>query len=212
MKNTADGRSTRWDTHRLKRRLTLIESVIDAIEIDGPEISIEQISERVGMARPLLYRHFADRSALQDAVVSHAASLLLGAFAPIWANHANIGSLVTPTVQGYFAWVLRHPNVSRYCLHHSSPLSAHSLRTIIAQRLSEIFQAYFGTHGMTQTSADILAISLVGMAEAAAHWWLAHPESIRVEALAVQTGHAVFAVLQAHLVQIGIVISDDGVL
>ncbi len=69
-----DGRSTRWDPHRRRRRLAIITAAIEAIGEFGPEASTAQIAERAGVPRTHVYRHFEGKQALDLAVSSHVAA------------------------------------------------------------------------------------------------------------------------------------------
>lgn len=211
MQNTEDGRSSRWDSHRQTRRVELIESAIEAIEAEGPDVRIEQIAERAGLARPLLYRHFEDRSGLQSAIISYATNSLLETLSPQLRPEAVApGQLIKPALATYFAWVGAHPNLSRYCLRHSDAASVESLRTVIAQQLSAIFSVFFGEFGMTSVAASFLATGIAGLTEANAMWWLEDNDKMTLDLLAEQTGRQIFAILQNRLAELNVDLQDDG--
>ncbi|MDQ3576647.1 MAG: TetR/AcrR family transcriptional regulator [Actinomycetota bacterium] len=64
----ADGRSTRWDAHKLQRRLEILDAAVAAIEQDGPHVGVKQIAERVGLPRSVVYRHFTGRADLDEQI------------------------------------------------------------------------------------------------------------------------------------------------
>lgn len=63
-----DGRNTRWDAHRRKRRNELIRSARAAVHIIGPTVSMEEIANHAGTSKSVFYRYFEDKQGLQQAV------------------------------------------------------------------------------------------------------------------------------------------------
>ena len=61
---TRDGRSTRWDPHRRRRRAAIIDAAVTAIEEYGPDALTAQIAEKAGVPRTHVYRHFEGKHAL----------------------------------------------------------------------------------------------------------------------------------------------------
>ncbi len=72
-----DGRSTRWDEHRERRRADLVAATLRAIRVHGASVGMDDIAAVAGTSKPVFYRHFDDRAGLYRAVVAHVDEVLL---------------------------------------------------------------------------------------------------------------------------------------
>jgi AcrR family transcriptional regulator len=63
-----DGRSARWDRHRIERRRELIRAARHAVHRLGPDASMEDIAAAAGTSKPVFYRYFGDKAGLQQAM------------------------------------------------------------------------------------------------------------------------------------------------
>ena len=62
-----DARSERWREHRKKVRAEIVDAAFRSIDRLGPELSLREIAEEAGTAKPKIYRHFTDKSDLFQA-------------------------------------------------------------------------------------------------------------------------------------------------
>jgi len=74
-----DRRRTRWAAHRKERREELIKAAIEAFFQHGPDVDMAQVAAVAGVSKPVLYRYFADKSQLWQAVGQEAAVLAITA-------------------------------------------------------------------------------------------------------------------------------------
>ena len=65
---TPDGRSSRWDGHRLARREELVEATLHAIREHGARVGMEEVAATARTSKTVFYRHFTDRAGLYLAV------------------------------------------------------------------------------------------------------------------------------------------------
>ena len=65
-----DGRQARWDKHNQERRQVILDAAIAVVEAGEPgaEFHVQQIADRAGLSRTVVYRHFADRADLDQAI------------------------------------------------------------------------------------------------------------------------------------------------
>src|SRR5690606_41176380 len=71
-----DARTQRWAAHRVKVRADFVDAAFRALGEVGPEVSMGEIAKAAGAAKPKLYRHFADKADLYDAIVDRMRDLL----------------------------------------------------------------------------------------------------------------------------------------
>ncbi|MBD5832236.1 TetR/AcrR family transcriptional regulator, partial [Janibacter melonis] len=77
-----DARSERWREHRKKVRNEIVDAAFRAIDRLGPELSVREIAEEAGTAKPKIYRHFHDKSDLFQAIGERLRDMLWTAIFP----------------------------------------------------------------------------------------------------------------------------------
>ncbi|HSF97675.1 MAG TPA: TetR/AcrR family transcriptional regulator [Ornithinibacter sp.] len=66
--SSPDGRSSRWDEHRLARRSELVEATLLAIRTHGARVGMDEVAATARTSKTVFYRHFTDRAGLYTAV------------------------------------------------------------------------------------------------------------------------------------------------
>lgn len=93
------------------RARELARAARELLEADGPEgLSMRRLAERVGVTAPSVYKHFADKSALEHAVISEAFAELAWDFA---AAIAGAGDPLAALGAEYRRFALAHPHLYR---------------------------------------------------------------------------------------------------
>ena len=77
-----DARSERWREHRKKVRSEIVDAAFRAIDQLGPDLSLREIAEEAGTAKPKIYRHFTDKSDLFQAIGERLRDMLWVAIIP----------------------------------------------------------------------------------------------------------------------------------
>src|SRR6202035_4792585 len=77
-----DARSERWREHRKKVRSEIVDAAFRAIDRLGPDLSVREIAEEAGTAKPKIYRHFTDKSDLFQAIGQRLRDMLWAAVFP----------------------------------------------------------------------------------------------------------------------------------
>src|ERR1700758_34994 len=77
-----DARSERWREPRKKVRSEIVDAAFRAIDRLGPELSLREIAEEAGTAKPKIYRHFTDKSDLFQAIGEGLRDMLWAAVFP----------------------------------------------------------------------------------------------------------------------------------
>jgi AcrR family transcriptional regulator len=178
-----DGRSTRWAGHRARRRAEFVEAALITIEREGPDARVNSITAELGVNRPALYRHFADRADLDRAVADRVADLLVEALAPRLRVDHDVDSAISGALDAYVDWVLTHPHLYEFVRGRREPgLSDSAISRVkhtVVGRTAAIARDYLVATGSAEPAvADTLATGLVGMAEAAIDRWRREPAGL----------------------------------
>ena len=112
-----DARSERWREHRKKVRSEIVDAAFRAIDRLGPEVSLREIAEEAGTAKPKIYRHFTDKSDLFQAIGQRMRDMLWSAIFPsINVSTDSARDIVGRGVEQYVELVDEHPNVVRFLM------------------------------------------------------------------------------------------------
>lgn len=183
-----DGRRARWDDHKRERRTAIIDAAIELIEQHAPgtEVHVQEIADRAGIARPVLYRHFADRSDLDKAVQSRAIEMILDEMDLAAMLEGTISDVIHRIVGTYVAWADAHPALHRVAVREGLGNLGSPLRNAV-QAISEVIgpliRAGAAQYGATldkddEDALDLLIFGLVSSAVGAVRLWLSRPERL----------------------------------
>ncbi|WP_394618835.1 TetR/AcrR family transcriptional regulator [Lentzea sp. JNUCC 0626] len=212
-----DGRAARWAGQREARREKVVAAALLAIAEHGPQVSTEQITERAAIARPTLYRHFADAEDLYDAVARRIGEMLVGELAPTMNNpEGSAREIISRIVHTYVLWFAANDRLYDYLVSRSlntrtgEQQPAATVRLQIGEQLRELLAAYVALLGGDPRIADPLAFGLIGMVETAAVRWVTSPDPLldRDELVAHLTGWA-WGSLDVALQAIGVRLDPD---
>ena len=114
-----DGRQLRWDRHNQARRQHILDAAIAVLEDaePGEDIHVQQIAERAGLSRTVVYRHFSDRA---DLDAGRAGPRSLEMLPASWCPSVTLeGTIESRSSAGSSAptsrWAVAHPSL------HGSP-------------------------------------------------------------------------------------------
>lgn len=168
-----DGRSTRWDDHRESRRAELVAAAVEAIDHYGPTASISQIAESAGVSKPVLYRYFADKDDLYQAVGQWGADQVLERLYPVLVADIPNRERVKRGCTEYLTFLHEHPQVFLLLTEHRSstdPLADGKER--IAATFAKLMGDALREWGADAGGAEPWAHGLIGMGLAVGEWWL----------------------------------------
>ncbi|BAW06939.1 TetR/AcrR family transcriptional regulator [Nocardia seriolae] len=175
----ADGRSTRWDGHKARRRTEMLDAALSVIEENGTEISVQQIADRLRVPRPVVYRHFDGRADLDDAIRRHIVESLMAELLPRLQPEGTVRELVRGAVGTYVGWVERHPNLHRFLAaadpHGESATVLAGARDRIGGRLADLFADTLQRFGIDRNRARPMAFGTVGFVDGVVNSWRAAP-------------------------------------
>lgn len=180
-----DGRSARWDEHRLARRRELVESTLAAIRRHGAGVGMDEVAAAAGTSKTVVYRHFTDRAGLYAAVADRVDGTIIRGITR--AADGPDGRPLPPrevvraVIAAYLHLVEDDPEVYRFIV--NAPLLlpgerpdgdvAAGMTGRIAEHVAGIVGAVDGSAAPQPATAGLWGVALVGMVRAAADAWLA---------------------------------------
>jgi AcrR family transcriptional regulator len=111
-----DGRQVRWQRHNQRRRQKILDSALAVLaeHEPGEEIHVQEIADRAGLSRTVVYRHFEDRSDLDLAVQQEICRRVGDAVTPAIAYHGAPTEMLRRIVDAYVRWAVDNQAQMRF--------------------------------------------------------------------------------------------------
>lgn len=174
-----DARSERWREHRKKVRAEIVDAAFRAIDQHGPSVSVREIAEEAGTAKPKIYRHFTDKSDLFQAIGARLRDMLWAEIYPVINLTTDSASdVVTRSIEQYVYLVDEHPNVVRFVLQGRFPDQAEATMQAVNEgreitlALAQLFSNEIREMELDRDAIELAAFATFGTAASATDWWL----------------------------------------
>ncbi len=181
-----DGRQLRWADHNEERRLHVLEAAIALIEEQplGSELRVQQIAERAGLVRTVVYRLFSNRADLNRAVQVHIVGMIRERLDSTMVLSGSIEQIVHGVVGGYVDWVAEHPHLhemAQRALGDGEPGELDRVVDKLGSDISNLFQAGASLLGQELNeeqlnTLDLLTVGLIGQVRGSVNQWVRRPE------------------------------------
>ena len=178
-----DGRAERWRAHREIRREHYIDAAIQAIEEHGPDARMEQIAAAAGVAKPKLYRYFADRADLVGAVGDRCGHVVAQRLISAVDLTGSLRATVSRRLDGFLSFVEEQPNTVRFLLNSVGSTGSQNVIVVQGRRISALVAPLFAQLPDSEAAARLaepLAHTMVGSILGATDWWLLQPDVDRM--------------------------------
>ena len=100
-----------------RRRTELLEAAERVVLRDGPEASMNAIAAEAGITKPILYRHFGDKSGLYRALAKRHTDALLATLRTALDSPGDRRDRVEATLHAYLSAIETRPQVYRFLMH-----------------------------------------------------------------------------------------------
>jgi AcrR family transcriptional regulator len=182
---TSDGRSERWREHREARREELIAAVMDVVADQGPEVGMDDISKASGIAKPVFYRYFTDKSDLFLAVGRTVAEGVVADVTTAIDNAKSPRAKLAAGIDAYLARIEAQPELYRFVVRHrdANTLLSDSVlgdyATIVGLHATQVIGEFMRQAGLGSGAAELWGFGIVGLVRSAADRWLEQPSMSR---------------------------------
>jgi AcrR family transcriptional regulator len=169
------------------RRRALLEAADRVIQREGPEASMAAIAAEAGISKPILYRHFGDKSGLYQALAERHTRRLVEGISAEFSRTGSVPARTRSTIDTYLALISADPNLYRFLMHRASAEDAatHSVMSTmirgVSRELAEVMIAE--NERADRTRAYVWGHAVVGMVQTAGDWWLDHADEVPREAV-----------------------------
>ncbi len=182
---TADGRSSRWDEHRLARRQELVEATLRAIREHGAGVGMDEVAATARTSKTVFYRHFTDRAGLYTAVAERVDATIIrdlsrAAGGPAPGGQAPEGprDVVRGVIGAYLRLVADDPEVYRFIVNAPIVPPGERPQGDVAAGMTDRIATHVAdlvAGGLAGEAAAprMWGVALVGMVRATADAWLA---------------------------------------
>jgi AcrR family transcriptional regulator len=167
---------------RPARRRQLLGAARDVFVAQGYHAAaMDEIAERAGVSKPVLYQHFPSKLELYLALLDESVADLVGAVSAALASTADNRERVPATFRAFFDYVSDAGEAFRLVfesdLSNEPAVRARLDRAMYecAEMVSEFIRE---DAGVSDDAADLLGMALVGMAQVSARYWLSTERTI----------------------------------
>jgi AcrR family transcriptional regulator len=177
-------RSNRLPRH--ERRRQLLDAALEVFVSQGYHAAaMDEIAERAGVSKPVLYQHFPGKLELYLALLDESVDALVETVRDALRSNPDPKQRVAATFGAYFEYV--GGKGQAYRLVFESDLSNESaVRDRLDRGTREcaemVSQAVREDAGLSDDEAHLLSVGLVGMAQITARYWLGTRDHIPREA------------------------------
>jgi AcrR family transcriptional regulator len=215
-----DGRRARWDRHKTERRVHILDAAVEVIEENGAAgFQVQQIAERAGLARTVIYRHFADRAELERSIQERIVDRLREQVQPTVSTTGTIGEIIVRIVDSYVRWAADHPALHRMVEQTPAaaqgPTALELAITSIAEQVQGLITLAVDVLGVElgegeAAALDPLVFGIVGQAFATTRRWAARSTvEPRPDVLARLLARSVWHQIDGHARALGVVLDPD---
>ncbi|HWJ81695.1 MAG TPA: TetR/AcrR family transcriptional regulator [Nocardioides sp.] len=181
-----DGRSLRWQHHNEERREQVLGAAIELLEEQpvGTDLHVQQIADRAGLVRTVVYRLFNSRADLNRAVQLRVVEMIREVLEANFRLDGTADEIIRSIVGSYVDWVSEHPQLHDMAERELGDGEPGELERAIDQlrdQLSGLLQAgaaLLGNELDDDKSAmlDLLVVGLIGQVRGAVNQWVRRPE------------------------------------
>ncbi len=168
------------------RRQVILRAALDSFAHSGLDgVSLEDVAERAGISKALIYEHFSSKRDLYDAVLQASHDDLVGRVLVAIGDTENPGDRLLRGLDAFLrfveenrtAWRMVHRNVADPEIAPTLQRVQDEARTTVAALIAEVAPDESPVDGVSiEVASEMFAQQLVGAGQSLANWWDEHRE------------------------------------
>ena len=170
---------------RSARRKQLLAAAQEVFVANGYHAAaMDDIAERAGVSKPVLYQHFPGKLELYLALLDTQTEALGQAVIDALAGTTDNQQRIHGVLSAYFEFVDRSDHDGAFRLIFESdlvnePAVRHRVESVTEKTMLAVADVVAADTGLNRDEAQLLATALTGAAHVAARWWLDRDRPVR---------------------------------
>jgi AcrR family transcriptional regulator len=161
---------------RRERRAQLLESALEVFVAQGYHAAaMDDIAERAGVSKPVLYQHFPGKLDLYLALLDASCDEIIDNCRQALAATPDNKFRVQATIEAFFEYVDEETGAFRLVFESdltNEPAVRGHVERVTTECAEMIAEVIHDDTGLPGPASRLLAVSLVGMAQVSARFWL----------------------------------------
>jgi len=180
---------------RTVRRLQLLESALEIFVAQGYHAAaMDDIADRAGVSKPVLYQHFPGKLDLYVALLDQSCDTIIDACRDVLVSTEDNRQRVEAMMQVFYDYVANAQGAFRLVFESdltNEPAVRERVDRVTRECAEAITRVIHEDTGLPAEQSRLLSVSLVGMAQVSARFWLdAEGEVSQDQAAALVAGLA----------------------
>ena len=168
---------------RKARRAQLLDAALEVFVANGyHSAAMDDIAERAGVSKPVLYQHFPSKLDLYLALLDQTCDTVIDAVREaLQGSPDNNKQRVQATMDVFYAYVANAGGAFRLVFESdlvNEPAVRERVDRVTTESAESIAEVIHDDTGLPAEESELLAVSLVGMAHVNARFWLAKERHI----------------------------------
>lgn len=161
---------------RSARRAQLLEAARDVFVDKGYHAAaMDDIAEHAGVSKPVLYQHFPGKLELYLALLDTACDQIVAGVRDALASTTDNKERVVATTEAFYAYVANAGGAFRLVFESdltSEPAVRERVERVTLSCADAVAEVISDDTGLPDEASRLLAVSLVGMSQVSARFWL----------------------------------------
>lgn len=161
---------------RRERRAQLLDSALEVFVAHGyHSAAMDDIADRAGVSKPVLYQHFPGKLELYIALLDHAADSVVAGIRDALASTTDNKQRVAAAIAAFYEYVANETGAFRLVFESdltNEPAVRERVDRVTDECAAAIAEVIAQDTSLPEEAALLLAVSLVGMGQVSARFWL----------------------------------------
>jgi len=161
---------------RRERRVQLLESALEVFVAQGfHAAAMDDIAERAGVSKPVLYQHFPGKLDLYLALLDASCDTIIDSCRVALESTHDNKLRVAAAMDAFFEYVAGDTGAFRLVFESdltNEPAVREQVERVTTECAAMIAHVIHDDTGLPDEASRLLAVSLVGMAQVSARFWL----------------------------------------
>ena len=180
---------------RRERRAQLLTSALEVFVAQGYHAAaMDDIAERAGVSKPVLYQHFPGKLELYLALLETSCDAIIANCGAALESTQDNKQRVAAAIDAFYEYVAADTGAFRLVFESdltNEPAVREQVERVTSETAALVAEVIHEDTGLSDQQSRLLAVSLVGMAQVSARFWLSDAGGLdRSQAAALVSGLA----------------------